>query len=73
MICIYKNGKREERGITAEAMDRLGINPPPMLVVDAKWPVKSSTEFKLHQVGPNQFVYLEKGANLDLLKDEPRV
>lgn len=73
MICIYKDGKREERGITAEAMERLGINPPLVLTVDTDWPVKSRTEFRLHQVGPNQFVYLEKGASLDLLKSEPRV
>jgi hypothetical protein len=67
MICIYKDGKREERGISPDAMERLGIRPPPVLVVDTNWPVKSTTEFSLHQVGPNHYVYLEKGASLDLL------
>lgn len=73
MIHIYKDGKRVKRGVTAETMERLSINPPPVSVIDTDLPVKSRTEFKLYRVGPNHFVYLEIGASLDLLKGEPRV
>ena len=75
MIFIRKDGSREEREVHIEVGY---LYLPQRYTIDESkpaglYPVLVSTEFDLHLTGPNYFVYLERGASLDLLKKEPRV